>query len=71
MELLVVGSVAYDSVETAAGKRDEMLGGSATHFSLASALFTKPGLVAVIGNDFRDEDVTLLREHGVEVPEVL
>jgi sugar/nucleoside kinase (ribokinase family) len=67
MELLVVGSVAYDSVETAAGKRDEMLGGSATHFSLASALFTKPGLVAVIGNDFRDEDVTLLREHGVDL----
>ena len=67
MELLVVGSVAYDSVETAAGKRDDMLGGSATHFSLASALFTKPGLVAVIGNDFRDEDVTLLREHGVDL----
>ncbi|MGB0590361.1 MAG: PfkB family carbohydrate kinase [Myxococcota bacterium] len=67
MELLVVGSVAYDSVETAAGKRDEMLGGSATHFSLAAALFTPPGLVAVIGNDFKEDDVTLLREHGVEL----
>ena len=67
MELLVVGSVAYDSVETAAGKRDDMLGGSATHFALASALFTKPGLVAVVGNDFRDADLTLLREHGVEL----
>jgi len=67
MELLVVGSVAYDSVETAAGKRDDMLGGSATHFSLAAALFAKPGLVAVIGNDFREEDTTLLREHGVEL----
>jgi sugar/nucleoside kinase (ribokinase family) len=67
MDLMVVGSVAYDSVETAAGKRDDMLGGSATHFSLASALFTNPGLVAVIGNDFRDSDVVLLREHGVDL----
>ncbi len=67
MELLVVGSVAYDSVETIAGKREDMLGGSATHFSLASSLFTTPGLVAVIGNDFRESDVTLLREHGVEL----
>jgi sugar/nucleoside kinase (ribokinase family) len=67
VELLVVGSVAYDTVETAAGKRDEMLGGSATHFSLASALFTKPGLVAVIGDDFRAADLTLLREHGVDI----
>jgi len=67
MDLMVVGSVAYDSVETAAGKRDDMLGGSATHFSLAAALFTRPGLVAVIGHDFRDEDLALLREHGVEL----
>ena len=67
MELMVVGSVAYDSVETSAGKRDDMLGGSATHFSLASALFTQPGLVAVIGNDFREADVALLREHGVDL----
>ncbi|MDP6945928.1 MAG: sugar kinase, partial [Myxococcota bacterium] len=67
MDLMVVGSVAYDSVETAAGKRDDMLGGSATHFSLAAALFTQPGLVAVIGQDFRVSDVTLLREHGVDL----
>lgn len=67
MDLMVVGSVAYDSVETAAGKRDDMLGGSATHFSIAAALFTRPGLVAVIGNDFRDADVAMLREHGVDL----
>ena len=67
MDLMVVGSVAYDSVETPAGKRADMLGGSATHFSLASALFTKPGLVAVVGNDFRDTDLALLREHGVDL----
>ena len=67
MDLMVVGSVAYDSVETAAGKRDDMLGGSATHFSLAAALFTQPGLVAVVGQDFRGEDLTLLREHGIDL----
>ena len=67
MNLLVVGSVAYDSVETAAGKRDDMLGGSATHFSVSASQFADPGLVAVIGNDFRADDIQLLDNHGVDL----
>ena len=67
MSLLVVGSVAYDSVETAFGKRDDALGGSATFFSLASALFTSPALVAVVGEDFKEEHIALLARHGVDL----
>jgi malate/lactate dehydrogenase len=54
MGLLVVGSVAYDSVETSADKVVEVLGGSATFFSMASSLFAPTYVVAVIGEDFRE-----------------
>lgn len=65
--LLVVGSVAYDSVRTRAGSRTDALGGSAMYFSLASSRFSPVGVVAVVGDDFRDEDVQLLRAHGVDI----
>jgi sugar/nucleoside kinase (ribokinase family) len=67
MSLISVGSVAYDSVETRHGKRDDMLGGSATYFSLAASLFTKPGLVGVVGDDFRGSDVALLESHMIDL----
>ncbi len=63
--VVAVGSVAYDSVETAWGKREDVLGGSATFFSVAASLFTKTSLVAVVGEDFRAEDVALLEAHQV------
>lgn len=65
--LLVVGSVAYDSVRTPAGSRSDALGGSAMYFSLSSSRFSPVGVVAVVGDDFRDEDVELLRAHGVDL----
>lgn len=65
MSVVVVGSVAYDSVETPFGKHDDLLGGSATFFSISASVFTSPALVAVVGDDFRDEDVELLRQRGV------
>ncbi len=65
MKVLVVGSMAYDSVETWAGKADRALGGSATYFSLASSLFTPTEVVAVVGEDFRDSDLERLRAHDV------
>lgn len=67
MTILVVGSVAYDSVETPAGRRDEALGGSATYFSVACSNFASVSLVGVVGEDFRDVDVELLRSHGVDL----
>lgn len=67
MSLLVVGSVAYDSVETAAGKVDRALGGSATFFSMASALLAPSYVVAVVGEDFRQGDLERLARRGIDV----
>ena len=67
MNLLAVGSVAYDSIETPDGKSDHQLGGSATYFSTASSYFTQVGIVAVVGEDFRQEDRDLLKQRGVDI----
>lgn len=65
--LVVVGSVAYDSVETPLGRRDDMLGGSGTFFSIAASSFTRTSIVAVVGEDFRSDDYELLAGHGVDL----
>ena len=67
MSLLVVGSVAYDSVQTPAGRRDRALGGSAVYFSLAASYLTEVSLVGVVGEDFDDRHVGLLKSHDVDV----
>jgi sugar/nucleoside kinase (ribokinase family) len=68
MSLVVVGSVAYDGVETPHGKVERMLGGAATYIALAAAYFTPVEIVAVVGDDFAPEDVDLLasRDIGLE-----
>src|SRR5947209_13917941 len=65
-QLLVVGSVAFDSIETPHGAVDEALGGSATFFSVAASFFTKPRLVGVVGEDFPDEHRQLFARRGVD-----
>ncbi len=67
MSLLVIGSVALDSVETPFGRREAVLGGSATYFSTAASYFGPVRLVAVVGEDFPDEHARFLRERGVEL----
>jgi len=67
MSLVVVGSVAYDGVETPHGRVDRMLGGAATYISLAASFFTKPKLVGIVGDDFADEDTQLLVQHGIDL----
>jgi sugar/nucleoside kinase (ribokinase family) len=67
MSLVVVGSVAYDGVETPHGKVDRMLGGAATYISLAASYFTPVQLVAVVGDDFRQEDYDLLADRDVDL----
>ena len=52
MSLLVVGSVAFDAVETPFGKTEKMLGGSASHFSLSASYYTDVRIVGVVGGDF-------------------
>lgn len=67
MTLLVVGSVAYDSVQTPQGAREDSLGGSATYFSIASSYFSPVSLVAIVGEDFKPEHIALLEKHDVDV----
>ncbi len=65
MSIVVVGSVAYDSVKTPFGEAKEALGGSATYFSVAASYFTDVNLVAVVGDDFRDEDMDVFRKKQI------
>ncbi len=67
MGVLVVGSVALDSVKTPFGEVRDALGGSATFFSVAAAYFTDVALVAVVGSDFPAEHVEMLRSRGIDV----
>ncbi len=68
MSILVVGSVAYDSLETPFGKAEKTLGGSATYISLASSYFAGPvQLVGVVGTDFTDDDIQLLRSRDIDL----
>jgi len=66
--ILVVGSLALDTVETPFGKADNSLGGSATFISIAASYFTAPiKLVGVVGGDFPKEHIDLLEEHSVDL----
>ena len=67
MSVLVVGSVALDSVETPFGKADDVLGGSATYFSASASHQTAVQLVGVIGDDFPVEKLQALAERGVDL----
>ncbi len=66
MSIVVVGSMAFDSLETPFGKREQALGGSANYFSIASANFTNVKLVAVVGEDFPAEHVAWLKGRGID-----
>ncbi len=66
MSLLVIGSVAFDALETPFGKTDKIIGGSATYGSLSASYFTKNiNLVAVVGDDFPSEKIELMQKHGI------
>src|SRR5512135_3888781 len=67
MSLLVVGSVAFDTVKTPFGAADEVLGGSATYFSTAASYFTEVSLVAVVGEDFPEKHINFLKSRKVDV----
>ncbi|MFL5886518.1 MAG: PfkB family carbohydrate kinase [Thermoleophilaceae bacterium] len=70
MSLLVVGSIAFDSVKTPFGERDRMLGGSATHFALAASFFTDVRVVGPVGDDFGDDEYAVLHERGVNTDDI-
>jgi sugar/nucleoside kinase (ribokinase family) len=67
MSLVVVGSVAYDAIETPHGKRDRVLGGACTYIALSAAYFTTVKIVAVVGDDFDAEDRALLESRNLDL----
>ncbi len=67
IRLLVVGTVAYDSIETPFGKVDNVLGGSALHFTNAASFFTDVGMVATVGRDFDMGQIAFLKDRNVDI----
>jgi sugar/nucleoside kinase (ribokinase family) len=67
MAILVVGSVAFDSIETPSGKRTKILGGAATHFALAASYFTDVRVIAVVGEDFTAEHEAVFERRGIDI----
>jgi sugar/nucleoside kinase (ribokinase family) len=65
MTLTVVGSIAFDAVETPAGSRDRLLGGSAVHFAIAASQFTQVRVVGPVGDDFGEAEYDVLHRRGV------
>ena len=70
MSLLVVGSVAFDAVETPFGKREKMLGGSASHFSISASFFTDVSIVAVVGGDFGAAEREVFAQHNIDTTDL-
>jgi sugar/nucleoside kinase (ribokinase family) len=66
MAILVVGSVAFDTIETPHGKVNRCLGGAATHFSLAASYFTPVRVIAVVGKDFTSEHEAVFTRRGID-----
>ena len=66
MSILVVGSVAFDTIATPSGRATDILGGAATYFSLAASYFTEVRMVAVVGSDFTAEHEAILKNRGVD-----
>jgi hypothetical protein len=67
MSILVVGSVAFDSVETPFGKADRVLGGTASFFSVAASFFAPVKLVGVVGDDFGEKEMTAFEGRDIDL----
>src|SRR6266849_1356211 len=67
MSLVVVGSVAYDGMETPHGKVERILGGSCTYIALAASFFAPAKIVGVVGDDFAQEDFDFLASRGIDL----
>jgi len=67
MNLLIVGSVAFDTVETPFGKVARALGGTATYGSISASYFASPGIVGVVGSDFDRKSVNILKRRGIDL----
>lgn len=70
MSLTVVGSIAFDGLETPFGKREKILGGAGTHFGLSASFFTQVNAVGVVGGDFGDEEWAVFKRHNINTDDI-
>src|SRR5262245_19187650 len=70
MSILVVGSVAFESVKTPFGETDHVIGGSVTYFSVAASFFTDVRVVAVVGDDFGAQDEEVFNSRGIDISDL-
>ena len=70
MTVTVVGSVAFDSLETPFGRRERILGGAATHFSISASMFTDVRVVGVVGDDFGSDELDRFHAKGIDTTDV-
>ncbi|NNE64948.1 MAG: sugar kinase [Pyrinomonadaceae bacterium] len=70
MSLTVVGSVAFDGLETPFGKREKILGGAATHFSLSAGFYTDVNAVGIVGNDFGEGEWEVFKRHNINTDDI-
>ena len=70
MSLTVVGSIAFDGLETPFGKRDRVLGGAGTHFGLSASFFTQVNAVGVVGGDFGEEEWAVFKRHAINTDDI-
>jgi hypothetical protein len=66
MSLVIVGSVAFDTIQTPFGRREKIVGGSGTYCSLAASFFSPPRIVGVVGEDFPPETLEFFRSKGID-----
>jgi sugar/nucleoside kinase (ribokinase family) len=71
MSIIVLGTVALDTVKTPFGEKEHMLGGSAVHFSMSARLFTKVDLVAIVGEDFPQRYINFLNKKGINLTSLI
>jgi sugar/nucleoside kinase (ribokinase family) len=67
MSLVIVGSVAFDTIETPRERKEKIVGGSCTYCSLAASYFTRPGIVAVVGEDFPEATIAFFRKRKIDL----
>ena len=69
-EILAVGSIAYDSIQTPRGNRDRILGGSCTYFSVAASTYTDVQIIGIVGNDFDDKSWDIFEKYNINTQNV-
>ena len=69
-DILAVGSIAFDTIETPKGKREHILGGSSTYFSISASLYSNVSLVGVVGKDFTKNDWNIFKKYNINVDSV-